>query len=188
MPNLSLVLVGAAPLRGLAEDAGFTVAGEADDYERAKHVLEESGAGAIVHQGIPRTEIDPTLPMVVVASDEDLEDVVALGTFTIVPVDAPPTLLAAALATAAAYARAIRKALEDGAAAREELDTRKLVERAKGILMKRLGLSEEDAYKKLQKASQNENRKMRDVADSIVRTENILTENAPNRPRKRSAS
>jgi len=62
---------------------------------------------------------------------------------------------------------------------RDELESRKLVERAKGILMARLGLSEHEAYRKLQKASQDENRKMREIADSIIRTEKIMAVPGP---------
>jgi response regulator NasT len=48
------------------------------------------------------------------------------------------------------------------------LDERKLVERAKGILMKERGLSEEIAYGMLRKAAMNENRRVVDVAQSVV--------------------
>ena len=51
---------------------------------------------------------------------------------------------------------------------REALETRKLVERAKGILMRRLNLTEKEAFRCLQRRSQDENRKMRDIAQAIV--------------------
>lgn len=53
---------------------------------------------------------------------------------------------------------------------REELETRKAVERAKGILMKEAGLTEDDAYRKIQKYSMNTRKSMRDVAEAIVMT------------------
>jgi hypothetical protein len=40
--------------------------------------------------------------------------------------------------------------------------------------MDRLGLSEHDAFRKLQKASQDENRKMRDIAESVIRAEKMF--------------
>ena len=52
----------------------------------------------------------------------------------------------------------------------EELETRKLVERAKGILMKEQGLTEEEAYLKLQKFSMDHRKTMREVADAIILT------------------
>ncbi len=54
------------------------------------------------------------------------------------------------------------------------IETRKLVERAKGILMKRCNLSEEDAFKLLQAHSQKENRKMSEIAESIISASKLL--------------
>ena len=50
----------------------------------------------------------------------------------------------------------------------EELQARKWVERAKGILMKQRGLSEEDAYKLLRKKSMDIRKPMKEVAQVIV--------------------
>lgn len=51
---------------------------------------------------------------------------------------------------------------------REALEARKVIEKAKGILMRRLDLSEEDAFKRLQKQSQDSNRRLAEVAQAIV--------------------
>ena len=50
----------------------------------------------------------------------------------------------------------------------EELEARKKIERAKGILMKEEGLTEEQAYLKLQKFSMDHRKTMRDVAEAII--------------------
>ncbi len=50
----------------------------------------------------------------------------------------------------------------------EELEVRKLVERAKGILMKRHGLSEDEAFKRIRKASMDSRKTMREVAEAIL--------------------
>ncbi len=55
----------------------------------------------------------------------------------------------------------------------EELETRKLVERAKDILMKRLDLTGEEAYRKIQKQSMNTRKSMREVAEAIILTEDL---------------
>lgn len=52
--------------------------------------------------------------------------------------------------------------------ARQELDDRKIVERAKGILMKEHALTEETAYGLLRKAAMNDNRRLAEVAQSVV--------------------
>jgi signal transduction protein with GAF and PtsI domain len=53
-------------------------------------------------------------------------------------------------------------------AAREALESRKLVERAKGILMKELGISEDEAYKRIHKKSMDMRKTMKEVADAII--------------------
>jgi response regulator NasT len=69
-----------------------------------------------------------------------------------------------------AYSR-LRRELEE---ARNELESRKLVERAKGILMKSRGLSEEAAYARLRKTAMNQNRKIADIAQSLVTAAGLL--------------
>jgi len=58
--------------------------------------------------------------------------------------------------------------------ARQELEERKLIERAKGILMKERGLTEEAAYGLLRKTAMNENRRVAEVAQSLVTAARLL--------------
>ncbi|MGE8944389.1 ANTAR domain-containing response regulator [Leptospira interrogans] len=58
--------------------------------------------------------------------------------------------------------------------ARSELANRKLVDRAKGILMKSRGLSEEAAYALLRKTAMNQNRKISDIAQSLITAAGLL--------------
>ena len=53
-------------------------------------------------------------------------------------------------------------------AAKEALETRKVVERAKGVLMRELNVSEDEAYRKIHKKSMDLRKSMRDVADAIM--------------------
>jgi signal transduction protein with GAF and PtsI domain len=55
----------------------------------------------------------------------------------------------------------------------EELESRKLVEKAKGMLMNRHGLSEEEAFRRIRKASMDNRKTMRQVAEAILLTEKI---------------
>jgi response regulator NasT len=58
--------------------------------------------------------------------------------------------------------------------AKQELEERKIIERAKGILMKERSLSEEAAYGLLRKAAMNENRRLVEVAQSVVTAARLL--------------
>lgn len=52
----------------------------------------------------------------------------------------------------------------------EELESRKIVEKAKGILMSQQGLSEEEAFKRIQRHSMDNRRSMREIAEAIILT------------------
>jgi AmiR/NasT family two-component response regulator len=51
---------------------------------------------------------------------------------------------------------------------KETLETRKFVDRAKGILMDTQGLTEADAFRRIQKMSMNTRKPMKDVAEAII--------------------
>ena len=55
----------------------------------------------------------------------------------------------------------------------DQLQTRKVVERAKGILQRDLGLSEEQAYLALQKQSRQKRKAMREIAEAIILSEEV---------------
>lgn len=69
-----------------------------------------------------------------------------------------------------AFARMSRE-LEE---ARSELESRKLVDRAKGILMKTRGMSEADAYALLRKTAMNQHRKISEIAESLITAAGLL--------------
>ncbi|HEX8682098.1 MAG TPA: response regulator [Ardenticatenaceae bacterium] len=53
---------------------------------------------------------------------------------------------------------------------KEALETRKIVDRAKGLLMARDSLSEQEAFRRIQKMSMNSRKPMREIADAIILT------------------
>ena len=53
------------------------------------------------------------------------------------------------------------------------LETRKLVERAKGILQRDLGVSEEEAYQTIQRESQQRRKSMKELAESIILSDDL---------------
>lgn len=69
-----------------------------------------------------------------------------------------------------AFARLARE-LEE---ARSELEGRKVIERAKGILMKSRGITEDEAYSLLRKTAMNQNRKIAEIAQSLVTAADLL--------------
>jgi uroporphyrinogen-III synthase len=66
--------------------------------------------------------------------------------------------------------------LEETQEMRRELETRKLVERAKGILQQRHGISEEDAYFRLRNQSRRLRKPMKDLAEAVILSEDMTRE------------
>ncbi|CAN7285245.1 ANTAR domain-containing response regulator [Rhizobium sp. LjRoot254] len=58
--------------------------------------------------------------------------------------------------------------------AKSALEERKIIERAKGILMKMRGLSEEDAFALMRQTAMNEKKKMSEIAQSVVTAAGLL--------------
>ncbi len=55
----------------------------------------------------------------------------------------------------------------------DELESRKVVERAKGIMMRQQGMTEEEAFRKIQKQSMDMRKTMREIAEAIILIENM---------------
>jgi two-component system, response regulator PdtaR len=69
--------------------------------------------------------------------------------------------------------RALEKEVAD---LKEAFETRKLVDRAKGLLMDTQGLTEAEAFRKIQKMSMNSRKSMREIADAILLTHQVEKE------------
>ncbi|HOQ01841.1 MAG TPA: ANTAR domain-containing protein [Acetivibrio clariflavus] len=65
---------------------------------------------------------------------------------------------------------ALEKEIEE---LKEAIETRKEIEQAKGLLMKNLNLTEEEAFRMIQKQSMNRGIKMREIARAIILTYNL---------------
>ncbi len=78
------------------------------------------------------------------------------------------------LDTAVSHFNTFNKLRDELERVNQQLEERKVIERAKGILMKERDLSESDAYAVLRKAAMNENRRIVDVARSVVSAMGLL--------------
>jgi response regulator NasT len=89
----------------------------------------------------------------------------------VLPSNSPAPILDSCIRLAAHRARELRSAREEVAEIRQQLENRKAIERAKGILMRRTGLSEQEAYRILQRTSQDRSVPMVDVAREVLESE-----------------
>jgi AmiR/NasT family two-component response regulator len=67
----------------------------------------------------------------------------------------------------------VQKEVED---LKEALEARKVVDRAKGILMDSQGLTEQDAFRRIQKMSMNTRRPMKEIAEAIILAHDVKEE------------
>ena len=116
-------------------------------------------------------------PVVVVTGLDDptlIERSIASGVsaYLTKPVDSRD--LDAALALAAARHAEFRSLEAEVDRAQQALEDRKLVERAKGLLMAALNLSEQDAFRRLQETARERNLRLADVAGRIVEQQSLL--------------
>ncbi len=116
-------------------------------------------------------------PVVVFAEDashEPMQQALKAGVSAYVIAGLDPTRLMPVLQVAIArfeQDRLLRGQLD---AAQTQLSERKLIERAKGILMDDVGLSEEQAYKHLRKLAMDRGQRLGQVAERIVEAKDLL--------------
>jgi AmiR/NasT family two-component response regulator len=82
--------------------------------------------------------------------------------------------LAPALEVAVRRFRQIQNQSKEIEELKESLEARKLIERAKGILMDRHGLTEDEAFKRIHFQARNQNKKMKEIAQSIITASDLI--------------
>jgi len=90
--------------------------------------------------------------------------------------------LAAAARLAAARAQELRRLQIQVTELRQSAKTRSVVERAKAILMRRFGLTEEEAHRRLQLESRSRNRKLIETAWHVIRADGELSKRPQGAP------
>ena len=126
-------------------------------------------AAALIQRGLPGTGI------VLVTGDPDAAltatEVLDTHAAALLPKPAPRALLDCTVRLAATRARELAAARAEAATATARLEERKLIERAKGILMRRTGSSEQEAYRILQRSSQDRATPMVKLAQAVLDSE-----------------
>jgi response regulator NasT len=110
-------------------------------------------------------------------SDRELLERASAGpvmTYLIKPVK--PNDLQAAIALAVARHEQYRKTAQEAAMLRQALEDRKVIERAKEIVARRLRVEEADAFRKLQKLASVRNHKLADVAQRVLEADRVFQE------------
>src|SRR2546430_16187034 len=170
-------------LRALLEKAGLEVCAEArDGVEAVELALSEAPDLAILDVRLPRLDgieaarrilDERPIPIVMLTAyghDELVSRAVEAGVFGYLVKPFREADLLPAIRTARARHDELSAIRDQAESLAEALAARKSIERAKGVLMEREGLSEQEAFARLRKASQVSGRPLRVVADAVVAT------------------
>ena len=170
-------------LREMLEKAGFDVCGEAKDGEEAV-TLARTLEPDLVLLDVKMPKLDGIdaarrileerpIPIVMVTAygeEELVSRAVEAGVFGYLVKPFRETDLLPAIATARARHEELAAVRAEADSLSEALAARKAIERAKGLLMQREGLSEQDAFARLRKASQISGRPLKVVAEALIAT------------------
>jgi len=170
-------------LKEILERAGFEVCAEARDGEEAVELARvEEPDLAVLDVKMPRLDgieaarrilAERPIPIVMLTAygqDELVARAVEAGVFGYLVKPFRETDLLPAIQAAKARHAELEALRAEAESLADALATRKLVERAKGLLMKQEGLSEQDAFTRLQRASQVSGRPMKVVAEALIAT------------------
>jgi AmiR/NasT family two-component response regulator len=170
-------------LRELLEHAGFEVCAEARDGEEAVALARDSSPDlAIMDVKMPHLDgIDaarrilderpiPIVMLTAYGQDELVARAIEAGVFGYLVKPFREQDLLPAIATARARHEELMAVREEAESLADALSARKAIERAKGLLMAKEGLSEDEAFARLRKASQLSGRPLKVVAEALIAT------------------
>ncbi len=177
----------AAGLQGQLEALGYDVVAVVDDGQRAIEVCRRTLPDVVMMDiempgldglsAARQIAQDPGTPVIILTAhghpnlvDQAVQDGVIQ--YLLKPVTSPS--LHAAIQTAVARAQEVKSLRESVNALELTLRERKLIERAKGILMTRRNISEPEAFRFLQRTSQDRRMPMAKLAESVVQADELL--------------
>ena len=168
-------------LREMLENLGYNVVGEAGDGIAAVDLAralkpdlvlmdikmpEQDGIAAA--QTLSQERVSPVLLLTAYSDREFVDRAVDAGVMGYLVKPFAEQQLKPAIEIALERWREVRQIQHDLAQTQETLETRKLVERAKGVLMDSQNLKEAEAFRRIQRLSMNSRKSMREVAEAIL--------------------
>ena len=168
-------------LREMLAQLGYLVVGEAGDGQSAVNLARELKPDAVIMDikmpdldGIEAARIltrERVAPVLLLTAYSDLELIARAREAGVAGYLVKPfreSDLAPAIEIALARFNEFRELEREVGDLQDTLETRKLVDRAKGILMDTQGLSEAEAFRRIQKMSMNTRKAMKEVAEAII--------------------
>jgi response regulator NasT len=168
-------------LREALTELGYLVVGDVGDGQSAVNMARELDPDVVVMdikmpgmdgieaaQILTQEKIAPVVLLTAYSQKELIDRAKEAGVVGYLVKPFRETDLAPAIELAMARFSEFRTLEEEVDNLAEALETRKKVERAKGILMDQQGMTETEAFRKIQKMSMNTRRPMKEVAEAII--------------------
>jgi AmiR/NasT family two-component response regulator len=168
-------------LREMLENLGYLVVGEAGDGVSAVNMARELRPDLVVMdikmpemdgiaaaRVLTEERISPVLLVTAYSYHDLLDDAKDAGVLAYVAKPFGEAQLVPAVEVALARFREFRALEKELGDTRSTLETRKIVERAKGVLMDKYKLREDEAFRRIQKLSMDSRKSMRDVAEAFL--------------------
>ena len=188
MTSLKVLIADDEPLirqdlKEILTDAGYEVIAEARDGHHALELAKETYPELLIMDikmpninGLEAAEeiqiaLNKRLPTVILTAynqPELIQKAGEIGAFAFLTKPVKPQDLIATIETAKHRAKELESLHQDITDLKEKLEIRKLVERAKGIIMKKMSLDEPEAMHHLHKISMNDRLSIKKVAEKII--------------------
>lgn len=168
-------------LKQMLESLGYSVVAEAEDGQQATELAKLHTPDVCVldvkmpvldgidaSTQIADAGIAPVILLTAYSDQELIGRAREAGVFGYLVKPFKPSDLSPAIEVARSRFEQNRQLTAEVASLQDRLETRKLVEQAKGILMTDQGLSEAEAYRRIQQQSMNARKSMREVAEAVI--------------------
>ena len=173
-------------LKKILENMGHKVVAEAGDgktaLELARKLMPDLAIldikmpemdGLDVAKTITEEKICPVLLLTAFSQDELIQRAKEAGVFAYLVKPFKEADLTPAIEIAISRYREFQALEAEIGSLQEKLETRKLVERAKGILMDKRGMKEQEAFRWIQLQSMHTRKPMREIAEAIILTQDL---------------
>lgn len=165
----------------ILQDQGFTVVAEADNGQRALELAEEHQPdlvlmdvkmpimdGITAAEEINKKQLAPVVLLTAFSQKELVDRAAEAGAMAYVVKPFSPQDLIPAIEVAMSRYDQIKALQNEVSSVKGQFETRKQVERAKSLLVNKMGLTEPEAFRWIQKTSMDRRLSMREVAETII--------------------
>ncbi|HHL40833.1 MAG TPA: response regulator [Deltaproteobacteria bacterium] len=169
-------------LRGFLEDAGYEVVAEGGDGSQAVDICTANDPDLVIMDvkmpgmdGIEAARLinslrpTPVLLLTASSDDETVRRAVEAGVMAYLTKPVRFEELQPAIELALDRHNELEQLRKENVDLKEAIETRKVVERAKGLLMEKEGLTEKEAFGRLRKISMDRRSTMREIAEVIIK-------------------